>query len=433
MAVINGTSGADNLVGTIPNDTIYGLDGSDTLDGGSGNDILDGGNGDDVLIGGTGNDTLTGGAGNDRFFFNARDFGQDTITDFSTGDVIDLSQLGIASLAQLQPYMSQVGPDVTIATFYGGYAESITIQNTTLASLTAADFVFNTSSTGWNLTGSYANDVLFGGNGNDTLDGGSGNDILSGGNGDDVLIGGSGNDTLTGGAGNDRFFFNARDFGQDTITDFSTGDVIDVSQLGIASLAQLQPYMSQVGPDVTIATFYGGYAESITIQNTTLASLTAADFVFNTSSTGWNLTGSYANDVLFGGNGNDTLDGGSGNDILSGGNGDDVLIGGSGNDTLTGGAGNDRFFFNARDFGQDTITDFSTGDVIDLSQLGIASLAQLQPYMSQVGPDVTIATFYGDHDRKHYHSEYDTRQPDSGGFCVQHQFRGMEPDRILRQ
>ena len=133
--------------------------------------------------------------------------------------------------------------------------------------------MFNTSSAGWNLTGSYANDLLFGGNGNDRLNGGSGSD---------VLIGGKGNDVLTGGSGNDRFVFDQRDFGQDTIIDFSGGDVIDVSGLGITDLATLQHFMSQDGSNVTITTSYFGTPESITIDNTQVSELTASSFVFAT-------------------------------------------------------------------------------------------------------------------------------------------------------
>ncbi|WP_283107529.1 hypothetical protein [Pseudomonas entomophila] len=57
MAVIQGTEGADNLVGTAADDQIYGRGGDDVLNGGDGNDILFGGIGADRLIGGAGTDT----------------------------------------------------------------------------------------------------------------------------------------------------------------------------------------------------------------------------------------------------------------------------------------------------------------------------------------------------------------------------------------
>lgn len=53
------------------------------------------------------------------------------------------------------------------------------------------------------LTGEEGNDSLSGGQDGDFLIGGAGNDILLGGRGNDLLISGSGNDTLVGGLGHD--------------------------------------------------------------------------------------------------------------------------------------------------------------------------------------------------------------------------------------
>jgi ELWxxDGT repeat protein/VCBS repeat-containing protein len=119
------------------------------------------------------------------------------------------------------------------------------------------------------LTGGSGNDVLFGHAGNDTLIGGAGNDYLNG---------GTGNDTLTGGAGNDTFFFADGD-GLDTITDFTHGsDTIDLHGYGVANFAALQPFMSQVGSDVVIAFDVENH---ITLQNVTLGTLSAGDFLFS--------------------------------------------------------------------------------------------------------------------------------------------------------
>ncbi|KAA8744910.1 calcium-binding protein [Pseudomonas koreensis] len=56
MAIINGTAGADNLIGSAGDDQIRGLAGNDVLNGGDGNDLLIGGDGADQLIGGAGFD-----------------------------------------------------------------------------------------------------------------------------------------------------------------------------------------------------------------------------------------------------------------------------------------------------------------------------------------------------------------------------------------
>jgi VCBS repeat-containing protein len=117
---INGGDGNDDLYGQAGDDVIHGDGGNDEAWGGSGNDqifgdanndqTLWGGSGADTIVGGAGNDflaggfggivgsvvqgdTLTGGLGNDRFvFIDVRDRG-DTITDFESGDRIQLSDI----------------------------------------------------------------------------------------------------------------------------------------------------------------------------------------------------------------------------------------------------------------------------------------------------------------------------------------------------
>ncbi|MCP9484113.1 M10 family metallopeptidase C-terminal domain-containing protein [Shimia sp. CNT1-13L.2] len=89
------------------------------------------------------------------------------------------------------------------------------------------------------------------------------------------------------------------------------------------------------------------------------------------------LNGQRGFDLLFGGNGQDKLFGGRGFDTLKGGNGADLLNGNQGNDVLTGGAGADVFVF-AADGGQDTITDFTQSDTLDLSALSIVNFAAVQ-------------------------------------------------------
>jgi predicted extracellular nuclease len=98
---LNGTSGADLILGLSGNDTLNGLagidllctgtgndtanggDDDDTLDGDSGNDTLNGGNGNDSLSGGSGNDKLNGEAGNDSM---AGGSGNDKLTGGTEAD-----------------------------------------------------------------------------------------------------------------------------------------------------------------------------------------------------------------------------------------------------------------------------------------------------------------------------------------------------------
>ncbi|MFC1684089.1 type I secretion C-terminal target domain-containing protein, partial [Pseudomonadota bacterium] len=89
--LITGTDGDDvGLSAPGQSATIIALDGDDELLGNGGNDIL---------IGGAGDDTMTGGGGVDTFDFNQGDEGTsgspavDTITDFTAGDKLDLSDM----------------------------------------------------------------------------------------------------------------------------------------------------------------------------------------------------------------------------------------------------------------------------------------------------------------------------------------------------
>ncbi|MBW8725880.1 MAG: M10 family metallopeptidase C-terminal domain-containing protein [Inquilinus limosus] len=351
-----------NLLGTSPgDDVLFGGNGDDKLNGHRGNDILVGGAGNDTFDDIGGNDTFIGGAGNDTFIYNPRSdgqrlFGNDVIADFSDGDRIDVSGLKIADLDTLKPVMVQNGADVVITLDYDGKTHSIRIQNITIDALSAADFIFDASTDPLTVTGTFRRDVLFGGKGDDTIDGGMGIDVLVGGAGSDTLIGGRDNDTLNGGAGNDIFLYGATGnaahfFGDDVIADFNTaGDRIDLSALFVADFDSLRPFLAQDGTDVVITLDYGGEASSIRLKNTSIDTLSAADFIFNTSTADRTYSGTYSRDILFGGMGNDTINGqlgddtlvgGSGADRLNGSNDNDVLIGGAGADQLTGGLGTD--------------------------------------------------------------------------------------------
>ncbi|WP_225770495.1 calcium-binding protein [Inquilinus sp. Marseille-Q2685] len=367
------------------------------------NNTFTGGSGSDTFIGRGGNDTLTGGGGSDTFKYDTRQFGADVIKDFvagAGGDRIDLSFLKVADLASLTPFMTEDNGNVLIKLGYNSWTESILIENTTIAQLTAANFVFNTSSDVVNTTGTGYRDVLFGGNANDILRGGDGNDTLVGGVGNDTLTGGGDEDTLRGGGGSDTFDYNSRQFGADVIKDFTAGaggDRIDLSFLKVADLASLTPFMTEDNGNVLIKLGYNSWTESILIENTTIAQLTAANFVFNTSSDVVNTTGTGYRDVLFGGNANDILRGGDGNDSLVGGANSDTITGGGDDDTLRGGGGSDTFVYNSRQFGADVIKDFTAGaggDRIDLSFLKVADLASLTPFMTEDNGNVLIKLGY---------------------------------------
>ena len=296
------------------------------------------------------------------------------------------------------------------------------------------------------ITGSTADDRLYGNDGNDTISGAVGNDIL---------FGGSGDDSLTGGAGND--IFNV-DFGTDTIADFGAGaDVLVVSERATANVTVAAAWTA------TASTVNNGVVNISTngfAVNLAAATGTAGFNVTNTgtaTSSGTTLTGSALANTLTSGAGNDILVGGAGNDTyvvnastdviteladggtdsvlssatyalsnfvegltltgtaaingtgnalnntlngnsainaLIGGGGDDTLRGDGGNDSLTGGDGNDTFNV---DIGTDTITDFGLGsDILTVSTGATANVTMAADWIATASTvnngTVTIST-----------------------------------------
>jgi CSLREA domain-containing protein len=273
---LNGTNGADNLVGKSYGDIINAQAGNDTITGSQGNDIL------------------TGGGGKDKFVYNLGD-DVDTITDFGglgkssnpSAAVIgelDTLQFQGAGLTARNLLLTQNSNNLEV-TFEGVADDKVILQNFPLENLenvsAVGNILFNgqtsisdsfnvldansTQSAIFNkntvtflndlnnnvngfdnsadvingqggddrINGKSGNDLLRGGAGNDTLTGGSGNDILiggagsdtlTGGAGNDILVGGAGSDTLTGGAGNDQFIYQTLNDTSDTITDFNQSE-----------------------------------------------------------------------------------------------------------------------------------------------------------------------------------------------------------------
>lgn len=81
---------------------------------GAGNDTLVGTDLNDLIEGLTGNDTMTGGLGDDVFVMSTL-FGNDVITDFTTGDVLRFTGIvGLAAPADVMAHASIVGSDTVI-------------------------------------------------------------------------------------------------------------------------------------------------------------------------------------------------------------------------------------------------------------------------------------------------------------------------------
>ncbi|MEH2401731.1 DUF4347 domain-containing protein [Nostoc sp.] len=234
---LNGTNGADNIVGKNYGDIISGQGGNDTITGNQGNDFL------------------TGGGGKDKFVYNLGD-GVDTITNFgglgkgsnpSAAVIAELDTLKFqgTGLTAKNLLLTQNGKNLEV-TFDGVADDKVILQNFPLENLdnlsTLGNILFDgqssirdsldvfdansTQSTICNkntvtflndlnnningfdnsadvINGQEGDDYINGLSGNDLLRGGTGNDTLVGSAGDDILIGGKGSNNLSGGAGND--------------------------------------------------------------------------------------------------------------------------------------------------------------------------------------------------------------------------------------
>ena len=98
------------LIGTAYDDVIIAADhtamqyiggaGDDEIFGGAQDEVIND-LGSDTLFGGAGEDVLKGGMGSDVFGLTGDDQGLDIIKDFSAGDIVDLTRLGIGSKEEL--------------------------------------------------------------------------------------------------------------------------------------------------------------------------------------------------------------------------------------------------------------------------------------------------------------------------------------------
>jgi len=347
--LIQGTAGADTLVGYLGPDTINGLDGNDTIWGAAGNDTLEGGSGadrlygeagDDTLIGGSGDDQLNGGADNDVLrggdgadslsgtsgadtldggpgndwadggagpdvYVFGRGSGQDTVQDSDvTPGVVDMVQMGPGVLPSdvklsrngdsLVLPISGTGDQLSVYAWFWQDRPDNVVEQIRFADGTVWDASAIRQKV---LDGSASADTLIGYATDDVLQGWAGKDTLWGRAGNDRLDGGAGADTMYGEAGNDTYVVD--DPGDSVVEALNAGT--DTVETGLT------------------------YSLPASVENLVLTGQTVAD------ATGNGLTnvliGNGAANVLDGAGGNDTLKGGLGNDTyrLSPGWGHDLI------------------------------------------------------------------------------------------------------------
>jgi Ca2+-binding RTX toxin-like protein len=342
---------------------------------------------DNVLDGQGGVDTLSGGAGNDSYVI-------DTVTD----SVVE-------ALNQ--------GTDTVIAQV-SGYTLAANVENLTLAGTAVSG------------TGNTGDNVITGNSLASSLNGGAGNDRLIGQAGNDSLIGAAGNDTMEGGAGNDSYTI---DVATDVIIELAGGGVDTVSSAITTTLGANVENLTLTGVAIVNGT---GNADANSLVGNTAANVldgragadslsgglgndtyivdNIGDVVIEALNQGTDLVQAGVNHTLAANVENLTLTGtaveGTGNTLVNVIVGDALanrLDGMLGNDTLTGGAGNDQFIFDSAPgvANLDTITDFTTGDLIVLDAATFAGIGlhnvSLDATMLRQGAGVITAGDANDH------------------------------------
>ncbi len=264
-----------SLTGTSAADRLSGLAGNDTLHGGTGDDVMNGGAGRDLALF-TGSDSIhvdlanrarqATGQGNDVL---------NQIENLLTGNADDTlygnADANVLNASDGNDFID--GRDENDS-LYGGDGQDTVIGSN------GDDLVIG--GTGSDVVrGAFGNDQVFGGSGDDTTFGGRGDDTINGDAGHDVLYGladgdiltgGTGNDTLSGGFGADTFIFVVGD-GQDTITDFVTGD--DHIRFTTSGITYAELDFTFVDGGIRISY---GFDDSITILTAT--NFAAGDLLF---------------------------------------------------------------------------------------------------------------------------------------------------------
>lgn len=298
MAIINGTSGDDDLRGTDDADVISGFEGND------------------IIRGGLGPDTLDGGAGNDTFVFNrAQTSGAAQPVGLIDGGAgFDRIQAHLMPAAQIY-YRSPTDQTLTwsVQTFQVRRVESIILGDAadTLILEHVLDYEFN---------------VMMG-DGADTI-GLMPGVIRRNGHGEVVSPG----VVVLAEAGDDRVTLSATFSGPETGGTVSGGPGYDVLTVGPGFTVDLHTATAAAGTTLwSVEDFDEVVLNTADGQGGTIRG-DVYDNIFRASQTG-------------GAAGAVTLDGRAGDDVLVGAGADDTLIGGVGDDRLTGSEGLDTAVF----------------------------------------------------------------------------------------
>lgn len=404
-------------------DALHGRRGDDEIHGGAGNDSITGGAGADTIFGGAGNDLIfdgpgeqfadiyVGGAGHNAVSYAGV---QQAMTVFLTvgADAFGAATSGFASADTAGGPVADLLYDIHAVT--GGNGGNVMTGSAIADTLIGGTSFDSLQGAGGNdlLNGMNGDDILVGGIGADTLSGGNGNDLLAGEDGANLYLGGFGNDvgqsgtgageeTFLGGAGNDVWLaFGGNDSvdggpGIDMLmlfngfaTDLASGWTVDMTT-GVAILPSGERIdfrsIEVIGGGDSMQVTGTARGEKFLLGNApaaydggggqdTLSGAEHGDGLLIDASGAVGTAGGSGREggpgpftflsieAFEGGTGADTILGGAGAESIHGGAaGDDLLQGGGGADSLAGGLGADTFIAALTD-GNDSITDFASGE-----------------------------------------------------------------------
>ncbi len=407
---IVGSDFSDTLIGDIQDNSILALDGNDTLAGGEGYDYLDGGAGNDLVtysssVSGGGAitvhyddvvkniddgfgtrdivlnvETIEGSSQNDVFYGSSTSDtflsggGQDSFVGSLGDDYLSGNEGGVA--ASLVDYSATATGNKLILDLgaLSDQAQLVATADSTKYFTDQLQSMKNLIATFENdtLTGSSADNSMYGLAGDDTFFATDGNDTYDGGtetNGDwvdysvastkivsDLKIGstskgingssdgltsiehietGSNADTITASSADNTIVANA---GDDTIysnagTNVFFGDGVDLVNSGLQDTIRYDLEDTGSGVKVNISTT----AEGTTGANSATNAYGETDTLYNFE----NIIGSANGDILVGNDLQNSILGGAGADEIIAKGGNDSLLGATGNDTISGGAGLD--------------------------------------------------------------------------------------------
>ncbi|RSZ57002.1 hypothetical protein HF313_04885 [Massilia atriviolacea] len=356
-----GTSGAEEISGTVKGDVITGMAGADILNGNGGNDTLDGGAGNDTLNGGAGDDTFLFGKGGDDDTVTWSDAGGYDTLQFKPGilpgDVHVYAQDNalVLGFVEVHPVLSTVKfaqfmPATDTATTVHPL-QQVRFADGTIWDAATLEALLSTGSNNDNtliglandnhLTGLAGNDTLEGKAGNDTLDGGKGNDTISGGGGSDTVVFGLGDgwDTLRATTDSTAGKVDTLQFKAGIVPEniaFSlSGTTLRIDVKGTSDRVDVSGFLlddnpANAGNPLQQISFADGTVWGLADMEARLYAGTANADKLSGTIKGERISGQAGADNLDGRAGNDTLDGGAGNDSLTGGTGSDTYLFGKG-------------------------------------------------------------------------------------------------------